>query len=684
MDTAIHKKFIVNTKLVHSLRVSLFIMGLLIITITTSRAQRPEWAGVWGIWGGWDISNQTYPWYKGVNIHMRWFDIEPQKDNYTFKGLSDKISTAFNNGLYIGIKIYISPDYAPEWLYSEVGVPKVIDTQGKVHPWYFNEKFKDEFKQLIIKVSEQIDTYPPDIRNKIISVQAAIAKSGDPQPYANNPVDPQYRIDQWWNHIGWRDYNREMYQAYYDAYKDKSPPIFVITKPSANNETWVFENLPGAGRKTYGIGQGYHLGGETHYDHQYQLVKPGSESKLPARSEFDLGPASNTSWYKAATVWNTYFTALWNLTYGVDIWNQVMEMMDNPTPHIPTFEFFTSHAGYKEPSKSAFAWVAFRDDIDGSDLTRFPEAQFGVYNDGKNATRNNSIAQSFAAFGAKQDDPTNVSTDPVAIVRNQKGLNDVQSRVWKGNYGVYLHQIDANTTSQGYWRVGSKDEPYGRFARGFNHAGGKNAIYLNIDDRFFNNSPLNAKYPVNIKVIYFDSGVGQWEIKYDAADNPNKSALSVTNTNTGKWKSATFSLEDGYFGNRGPSGSDISLVNADSNDNIFHMLEVSRSESSTTHVNDQRISEISLECFPNPFNPHSQQLAIMSLNDIDKEAGIVIRNLHGQAIWNLAIESSGIPGEKSVVYWNGRSQSGEIVPPGIYFCQYYSKNYVIGKKILIQ
>ena len=35
------------------------------------------------------------------------------------------------------------------------------------------------------------------------------------------------------------------------------------------------------------------------------------------------------------------------------------------------------------------------------------------------------------------------------------------------------------------WRVGPKDQPYGRFARGFNEAKGKAALCFDIDDAFF-------------------------------------------------------------------------------------------------------------------------------------------------------------------------------------------------------
>lgn len=52
--------------------------------------------------------------------------------------------------------------------------------------------------------------------------------------------------------------------------------------------------------------------------------------------------------------------------------------------------------------------------------------------------------------------------------------------IWPGNYGMYLEQIEANETSIGYWRVGSKEQPYGRFARGLYPVKEKTAYILDL------------------------------------------------------------------------------------------------------------------------------------------------------------------------------------------------------------
>ena len=69
-------------------------------------------------------------------------------------------------------------------------------------------------------------------------------------------------------------------------------------------------------------------------------------------------------------------------------------------------------------------------------------------------------------------------------------------------------------------------------SRSFEHSTGKNAMYFNFDDDFFGGLPLNGDYPVEIKVIYYDEGYGSWVLRYDAVDDPDKTAYSVTNTGT--------------------------------------------------------------------------------------------------------------------------------------------------------
>jgi hypothetical protein len=140
------------------------------------------------------------------------------------------------------------------------------------------------------------------------------------------------------------------------------------------------------------------------------------------------------------------------------------------------------------------------------------------------------------------------------LTAGASGINDVGWRIITSNYERYLHQINPNATSVGYWNVDAPNDPnsmYGRFARGFDIASGKNALYFDADDGFLNRAPLNGKYPVMVSVTYLDAGTGSWQLFYDAQGSSDKPSMTVVCTNSGKWKIASVTLTDAYFGKQG-------------------------------------------------------------------------------------------------------------------------------------
>lgn len=551
-----------------------------------SRAEdNPPWAGIWGIWGqNWNYPAEDYPWLKGSMIHGTWRDLEPVDGRFDFSSLERSLRAAAANNRYVSLKVYIAPDLTPEWVYEDFGVPRILLKTSEtwvekgVHPYYLHPAFRAQFKEMIQALAGWVDDLPPDLRGRVVMVQAAVGKSGDPQPYmGSGEIDPAYDIPNWPTNPAWRDYNREMFQAYYDAFSRLDPSVILIAKPMQNNEAWARENLPTAGRKTFSVGQAFHLGGETQWNWQADALRPGATPVLRARSEFDLGPSRKTAWFLQDPLWNTYWTALWNLTYGVDVWHQVHEILDlQPQPHVKAFEFFNRYAGQKDPARATGAWIAFRDDLDNADLERFPEADYGAFEDGRNADRILRLAEAFAPFGARLDDPENATLRQLDIVRRARGFNDVQTHVFRGNYGMHLRQINTDATSQGYWRVGPRDQPYGRFARGFHHESKRDAILLDLDDAFFVPSTTARARALTLRIVYFDEGVGSWALRYTAQAGLEAEALRVRKTGTGRWITIEVAIPDAVIDNRGPCGSDFALVNVDEEDDIFHRIEVLR------------------------------------------------------------------------------------------------------------
>ncbi|MBN1672124.1 MAG: beta-galactosidase [Kiritimatiellae bacterium] len=546
-------------------------------------ADKPDWCGTWTWGGGAYISRTNRPWFKGTFVATTWSKLEPEDGRFDWSAIDKPMQRAAENGLYVMIKVFHA-HASPAWLYR-AGVPEVTfkhKVYGKAEscPYYLHPRFKPYLVRMINAVARHIDAYPPHVRNRIVAVQGVQGSTGDPHPYVGQPTDKQFRISS--KSEEWRNWTREIFQAYWDAYKNKRPRIFLVLKPYEEMNEWVLQNMPGAGRKTHALAQGFHLNNEMNCEWQWKMFKGFHDGwAIRSRGEFTHAPGMKKgpgSWFYEAPVWCTYWQCLWSLTYGMDTLNlpaRTLVKDDTYVPHEAAFTFFTTYAGYKDPRDSLGAWCALRDGLDCKDTNRFPEDRFGAVDGGRNAQRYLHIARAFAAYGAEQGDPE-VHLWCFECMLKRTRVNAVGYNIWPGNYGMYLSQRDPVETSQGYWRVGAREQPYGLFARGFNHAAGKDTLYFDIDDGFFFDKPLNGAYPVNVRVVYFDKGTGSWELRYDAVDAPQKTAQRVTKADTGRWLETTVRIADGAFGNRGPRQSDLLLVNTDAEDDIFHMVELTR------------------------------------------------------------------------------------------------------------
>jgi predicted alpha-1,2-mannosidase len=83
-------------------------------------------------------------------------------------------------------------------------------------------------------------------------------------------------------------------------------------------------------------------------------------------------------------------------------------------------------------------------------------------------------------------------------------------------------------------------------------------LYFGVTDDLV---PGGTPYAATIDVDYLDQGTGTWNVQYDSSDpnQPYKGSSSVTNTGTGTWKTATFTLPDAGFGNRENGSADFRL-----------------------------------------------------------------------------------------------------------------------------
>jgi hypothetical protein len=469
---------------------------------------------------------------------------------------------------------------SPEWIYS-AGVPRVTTDFNRVShfPYYLNDDFKRYFKRMIDRTAEHLDRdLPPEVRRRIIAVQCPVGASGDPHPYKVNAEKGSGQVG-WFGEgatkIGrdeWIKYHYEMFAHYYHAFGRAKPAINCLFNSNLDPDlhAWALRTFPRMWVKTARIGDRYQNNGEAREDN-YQTTLPRLLSSfhdgraIRARSEMDL---TTRGWFTEAPLWSMYWTQLWGLHNFQDIHNQTSRDLANPDFY-PAFAFYSAYAGYKDPRDSHGAWSALRSGIDYADTESFPEPQFGAVGRGENRARYEAILAKMQPFGAVQS-PTGYGRRT-----NWNGLDDVGFDIHRGNYELYLHQLAPDETSQGLWRVGPKDQFYGRFARRFDHASGRDAMYFKLADGFFD-APLRGRYEVDVRVVYFDQGRGRWALRYDAVNDPQKTAVEVTKRDTGRWQEVRVTIRDGAFEQRGTRGSDLVLVNLDAEDDTFHLIELTR------------------------------------------------------------------------------------------------------------
>jgi hypothetical protein len=245
------------------------------------------------------------------------------------------------------------------------------------------------------------------------------------------------------------------------------------------------------------------------------------------------------------------------------------------------------------------AFVSFRESLDTDDVVRWPAASFGAVNDthgphaGKrlNQTRMLSIVKANQAYGAEIENVAECASFKSIVQKKGMYLNDVGYRIWPGNYGKFLRQLNATATSVGRWRVGPRDQGYGRFARALEQETGSAAITLSLEPGFAAaHRDASGLLNVSLRVVYLDSpdsrdsldsrgkeqGNGRWVMSYPAADGKRGTAMSVTRTGSGRWKvaQANVLMAPTDVAVAASAACDFELRSLDVKDEVFSLVEV--------------------------------------------------------------------------------------------------------------
>jgi hypothetical protein len=276
---------------------------------------------------------------------------------------------------------------------------------------------------------------------------------------------------------------------------------------------------------------------------------------------------------------NFYWGAVNALNGGQSVWdisNSAMEACKQQGFDY-SFYFFNRYAGQIHPETATDAFCALHKGLDAADTTAYPEAEFGPAKR-QNVDRMMRICERFSEYGAAVDDRDALTYGQVKQRSNQTGFNDVGWQIWPDNYSRFLYQIDADETSIPLWRVGGPitraSSIYSRFARGFEHASGKDAMYFKLHKGF---SKDNHPKVMTITVVWYDTQEGStWKVDYDAGKAAMNTALTVTGKGDKQWHHETVTLQDAVFRHGGRKGADIALVNTDDKDDIFSLIEIHR------------------------------------------------------------------------------------------------------------
>lgn len=514
-------------------------------------------------------------------MNIPWRDIEKAPNVWNWQAFDTDFTKHIEGDKPVIFMVYTGMN-APDWLFTN-GVPKVNETDSKGNvtgyaPYYLNADYNVYFKRMITKVREHVQSMAPAVRNKILAVQACFGNTGDQIAYKGN-VEAKYAISNEQFDSLFRVYS--LY--YYNEYKSLSPAIKILSNfvtTSSDQAYWLDANCPGGWIKTGMINRGFQLNMEGVRNlWLYDIMnKPWSGQYMLSRSEW-IGPQIDAGWWKNNPYKSMFALMCYNTYWGLDFPNQTDDVIQD-SKFDSAFRFFNKYAGQKVPGLATNAMCALKDVLDASDATRFPASTYGKV-DRSNLNRYTKIQQAYSAYGAKLEDKT-VLDGAELLSCTANGINDVGWYLLQGNYDRYLHQVDANATSAGYWNVDSENPNvmYGRFARGFDLAKGKNALYFDVEDNFLRNKPLDGAYAITIDVTYYDNGGGSWQVFYDAKTGSDKASVSVTCGNTKTWKKKTIVLSDAYFGNRSTRKSDFYIKSTNSNNVIFSIVELSRPQQS--------------------------------------------------------------------------------------------------------
>lgn len=549
----------------------------------------------YGVWDrGFEHDVKSYPFIRGASSDSPWDIVEKKPGVYDWSVMDEAVDKAYKNKMSVYLSFEAGPK-TPDWVYEE-GVPKVT-TNSEIHdkfpyyPFYLSPIYKKLYTRFITEVAKHIRSYPKEKQAHIAFIQVKTGCTGDETPYKGDADDQKYDLPK--EGVDWQNFRIECFALYAQLFDQTEPKISLLFASISGDEDggkegkyqqqwdWVSKNITGVlGTKAGTLSRGSHFTDEKTIVNTWQkyLIDPKG-LKVFARSEMDQ------SWqrpvFQINVQMNFYWAAINALNLGQSIWDVSSGAMESSKEQgfDYSFFFFDKYAGQIYPKTATNAFCALHKGLDYSDKVTYPESEFGSASQ-KNTERADKIAAAYAKYGAAIDDKNALTMGQVKQRGNQSGLNDVGWKIWSDNYSRLLYQIDADATSIALWRVNgpitATSSIYDRFARSFEHASGKDAMYFKLHEGFSQDAKPKV---MSINIVWFDKQVGSsWKLDYDGGGKTMKTALIVTGKGDQKWHHETVTIKDAVFRYGGQKGSDLAIVNTDAKDDIFSIIEVKRGE----------------------------------------------------------------------------------------------------------
>ena len=530
-------------------------------------------AGIWVQHGDTNaLLNQSF--VLGGDTAVVWRDVEVADDVWDWAATDNAFARQAAAGFFIETALMVG-DAAPLWLYDRKedgggGVTPVNVTPAAGHtqqpiifPSYLEQGYQQYFLRAVDRFAEHIASLPKSIRSKIIASQAMYGSTGDDCPWHGQPVDPAQdicagsknsRTKQPCPRVGghedeWHNFTMSTAPAICASYTKRE--IKVLWNTNVSRLDQLTAECPGSFIKAGMVSHSFSV----NYEADNFLGKGKICHTEGYRCRGESWPFCQWGNYKEAPLWATYTHLLWQLTFGVDLPGLSQPNLLNAS-YAPLYEnVFNRYAGSIRPPTTDWVGgiIALHDGLDAANFSRFPATQFGPWEedpgwewehpngsghgDDQKVARLQNIARAFAHRGAVERDPHAAAGGAMGS-RRRNGTNDVGYRTWQGNYGNGLvTQLQPFESSVGWWGVGPHDQPFGRYARGFEAASGRNHMAFVLDTRLWGGLPLGTRATaagsprvpalnLTLAVTYLDGSGGSFDIFFDTTagcDVPKRS-----------------------------------------------------------------------------------------------------------------------------------------------------------------